>query len=65
MTFNKVNGRMEIMRPKTCERCGVNPVLEKWNSGGSKYAVRCNNPDRGDDCDLNFIILYPTTKKKQ
>lgn len=49
----------------------VNPVLEKWNSGGSKYAVRCNNPDRGDDCDLNgtqinvnYIVIKLNKRKE-
>lgn len=44
-------GRMKI---KACKQCGVKPVLETWNSGGLKCAVRCNNPDRGDDCDWKF-----------
>lgn len=42
------------MRLKMCKRCGVKPVLERWSSGGLRYAVRCNNPDRGDECDWKF-----------
>lgn len=42
------------MRLKVCKQCGVKPVLERWSSGGLKYAVRCNNPDRGDECDWKF-----------
>ena len=37
-----------------CKCCGVKPVLETWSSGGFKCAVRCNNPDRGDECDKKF-----------
>lgn len=42
------------MKLKVCKRCGVKPVLEMWRSGGFKCAVRCNNPDRGDNCDYKF-----------
>lgn len=42
------------MKLKVCKRCGVKPVLERWSSGGLKYAVRCNNPDRGGGCDWKF-----------
>lgn len=42
------------MELKVCKRCGVKPVLERWSSGGLKYAVRCNNPDRGEGCDWKF-----------
>lgn len=42
------------MKLKLCKKCGVKPVLERWSSGGMTYAVRCNNPDRGDGCDWKF-----------
>lgn len=41
-------------RLKPCKTCGTKPVLEHWASGGQKYAVRCNNPDRPDSCDKAF-----------
>ena len=37
-----------------CATCGTRPVLEHWSSGGNKYAVRCNNPDRPDSCSDAF-----------
>lgn len=42
------------MKLKPCKTCGVKPVLEHWSSGGKWWAVRCNNPDRGDGCDWKF-----------
>lgn len=39
---------------KPCKRCGIAPVLERWASDGKWYAVRCNNPDRVDECDYKF-----------
>lgn len=42
------------MKIKVCKCCGVKPVFEMWSSGGFKCAVRCNNPDRGDECDQKF-----------
>lgn len=45
---------MTSKRLKICARCGVKPVLEKWTSAGAWFAVRCNNPDRGDGCDYKF-----------
>lgn len=41
-------------RLKPCKTCGIKPVLEHWTSGGSMFAVRCNNPDRPDSCDGGF-----------
>ena len=52
------------MRPKVCNRCGVKPILEKWSSGGPKYAVRCNNPDRGDDCDWKFYHSLSSNREE-
>lgn len=45
------------MKIKECKHCKVKPVLERWSSGsitGFTYAVRCDNPDRGDRCDWKF-----------
>lgn len=39
---------------KPCKTCGVKPVFEHWASGGSMFAVRCNNPNRPDFCDQGF-----------
>lgn len=39
---------------KPCKNCGVRPVLEHWTSGGYMFAVRCDNPDRPDDCNHGF-----------
>lgn len=41
-------------RLKPCKTCGVKPVLEHWSSGGPMFAVRCDNPDRPNSCDLAF-----------
>lgn len=30
---------------KPCPFCGKKPIIERWNSGGSMYMVKCNNPD--------------------
>ena len=43
-------------RLKPCKNCGVKPVLEHWASGGPMLAVRCDNPDRPDDCDEGFYV---------
>ena len=51
------------IRAKVCKRCGVNPVLETWCSGGFKCAVRCNNPDRGDECDWKFYHSLSNSKE--
>lgn len=56
----KEGSRMQL---KVCKRCGVKPVLEIWNSGGFKCAVRCNNPDRGDACDWKFY--YSLSRKRE
>lgn len=42
------------MSIKVCKHCGIKPVLEMWSSGGFKCAVRCNNPDRGNECNQKF-----------
>ena len=49
---------------KICKRCGVEPVLETWSSGGLKCAVRGNNPDRGDDCDWKFYHSLSSNSKE-
>lgn len=41
------------MKIKPCKHCGVRPVVERL-SGDRSFAVRCNNPDRGDICDQKF-----------
>lgn len=41
-------------RLKPGKTCGTKPVLESWRSGGHMFAVRCDNPDRPDSCDLAF-----------
>lgn len=28
-----------------CTICGRIPVIERWNSGGLMYMIKCNNPD--------------------
>ena len=43
-----------IKKLKLCKKCGVVPILEMWNSGGLWCAIRCNNPDRSDECDDKF-----------
>ena len=43
-------------RLKPCKNCGVRPVLETWASGGMMFAIRCDNPDRPDDCDNGFNL---------
>lgn len=39
---------------KPCAVCGSEPVMEAWSSGGMRYALRCDNPDRGNACDKGF-----------
>ena len=39
---------------KPCKTCGVKPVMESWSSGGARFAVRCNNPDRPESCSDAF-----------
>ena len=45
---------MSKVKLKPCSVCGVMPVFEYWASGRMIYAVRCNNPDRPDSCDIPF-----------
>ena len=45
---------MKSRKLKPCKTCGTRPVLEHWSSGGKKYAVRCDNPDRPVSCDEAF-----------
>ena len=45
---------MNKNKVKPCSTCGVMPVIECWSSGGFRVAVRCNNPDRPDSCDIPF-----------
>lgn len=28
-----------------CKLCGKRPIIERWNSGGMMYMVKCNNPN--------------------
>ena len=59
-----VVGEVEgIMKLKICNRCRVKPALEIWKSGGLKCAVRCNNPDRGDECDWKFYYSLSNNKE--
>lgn len=30
---------------KACKRCGHQPIIETWRSGGFMCMVKCNNPD--------------------
>lgn len=52
-----------MIRLKPCKTCGTKPVLEHWASGGMNYAVRCDNPDRGDGCDCKFY--YSKSKNQE
>ena len=45
---------MSKVKLKPCSVCGVMPVFELWASGGTICAIRCNNPDRPDSCDIPF-----------
>ena len=45
---------MEKIKIKVCAFCSVKPVIEMWSSAGSRFAVRCNNPERGNECDHKF-----------
>lgn len=51
------------IKAKACKRCGVNPVMEMWNSDGLKCAIRCNNPDRGNECDWKFYHSLSNNKE--
>lgn len=51
-------------RMKPCKRCGVNPVLETWNSGGLKCAVHCNNPNRENECDWKFYYTMSNNQEE-
>ena len=45
---------MSKVKLKPCSVCGVMPVFELWASGRTICAIRCNNPDRPDSCDIPF-----------
>lgn len=49
-----MNKKMNKIKLKPCSTCGVMPVIECWASGETIYAIRCNNPDRPDSCDIPF-----------
>lgn len=38
-----------------CPICGRRPIIERWNSNGLMYMVKCNNPD----CPISSYS-YPT-----
>ena len=45
---------MSKIKLKPCSVCGVMPVIESWASDRMIFAIRCNNPDRPDSCDIPF-----------
>lgn len=53
-----------MSRIKACNTCGVKPVIEHWASGGSRFAVRCDNPDRPDSCDRAFYYSISNSKEE-
>lgn len=47
---------------KPCKTCGVKPVVETWASGGLKFAIRCDNPNRPESCSIPFYLSISKSK---